>query len=275
MFEHIVTIVDGSPTSDYAVGASITISREIGSTISFCLTLDPMLREHETGMMPFAELAYDMKSRMLKDAIERADRGGIHGTRGVIISDEPVSGIVATAHADDADLIMIGLAPRIGILRPFMRSLAEGVLCETTIPLCVVRRPARGILTHRILVPIVDDALGRLAVGEAIRIALQFKSALVFCSLANGANRQSALDAVAYGMSAAKASGVRSEALVVADSDQISTAIVRDADIHGCDAIVMATHARQGLPRLIDGSVTQAVIEQSDVPVVVVRSPEL
>jgi nucleotide-binding universal stress UspA family protein len=35
----------------------------------------------------------------------------------------------------------------------------------------------------------------------------------------------------------------------------------------------MATHAREGLPRFVEGSVTQAVIEQSDVPVIVVRSP--
>ncbi len=275
MFEHIVTIVDGSPTSNYAIGASITISKEIGSTISFCLTLDPMLRQSETGMMPFAELAYDMKERMLAAAIAQATNAGIAGTSGRISSDEPVAAILAAARADRADLIMMGLAPRIGILRPFMSNLAEGVLAQTTIPLCIVRRPTRGVLTHRILVPIADDELGRIAVDEAIRIAKQFKSTLVFCSLATPAKRASAADAVSRGARAASENGVPSEELVLAERGPVSTTIVCNADLHGCDVIVMASHVRQGLPRIIEGSVSAAVIEQSDVPVVVVRRASL
>jgi nucleotide-binding universal stress UspA family protein len=271
VFEHIVTIVDGSPTSSYAIGASITISKEIGSTISFCLTLDPMLSQSETGMMPFAELAYDLKARMLAAAIAQATAAGIASTAGSIVNGEPVAAILATANADRADLIMMGLAPRIGILRPFMRNLAEGVLAQTTIPLCIVRRPTRGILTHRILVPIAGDELGRIAIDEAIRIAQQFKSTLVFCSLAAPGNRRPASDAVAAGARAAAERGVPSETLVLGESGSVSTAIVRNVDLHGCDVIVMASHVRQGLPRIIEGSVTQAVIEQSDVPVVVVR----
>jgi nucleotide-binding universal stress UspA family protein len=51
-------------------------------------------------------------------------------------------------------------------------------------------------------------------------------------------------------------------------------AIVRNADVHACDSVVMASHARQGLPRLIEGSVTEAVMYASDVPVVIVRGPQ-
>jgi nucleotide-binding universal stress UspA family protein len=34
----------------------------------------------------------------------------------------------------------------------------------------------------------------------------------------------------------------------------------------------MATHVRRGLPRLIEGSITEAVVATSDVPVVIVRN---
>jgi hypothetical protein len=57
------------------------------------------------------------------------------------------------------------------MLRPFIRSLVEEVLCETMIPLCVVRRPARGKLNRRILVPIVDDELSNLGVTYAVKLA--------------------------------------------------------------------------------------------------------
>jgi len=273
IYERILTIIDGSPVSDYAIGASITIAREIGCSIAFCLTLDPKLSPDVPGMTPFADLARELKERTLREAIARVARAGITGATGVIVNDEPARGAAATARAERADLILVGLVPRIGILRPFVRNLIEGVLAQTTIPLCAVRRPTRGFLTHRILVPIVYDALGRVAVAEAIAIAQQFKSTLVFCSLADTSDRHAAREAVDYGLAAATASGVPAETLVVGEGGGISTAIVCNADIHGCDVIVMATHAREGLPRFVEGSVTQAVIEQSDVPVIVVRSP--
>jgi nucleotide-binding universal stress UspA family protein len=275
MYKRVLTIVDGSPVSEYAIGASITIAREIGCTLKFCLTLDPLLRAGVPGMTPFAELALEIQERTLRAAIAQTEKAGLLGATGVIVSDDPARGAVAAARAENADLILMGIVPRIGILRPFVRNLVEGVLALSTTPLCAVRRPTRGFLTHRILVPIVFDALGKLAVDAAIGIAQQFKSTLVFCSIATGSDRRSALAAVEDGLKAATACGVRAETLVFDETGHIPAAIVRDADIHGCDAIVIATHARQGLPRIVEGSVTQALIEQCDVPVVVVRSPLL
>ena len=48
-------------------------------------------------------------------------------------------------------------------------------------------------------------------------------------------------------------------------------AIVDAARKHHCDAILMATHGRRGLNRLFTGSVTQKVIVNASVPVIVVR----
>jgi len=42
---------------------------------------------------------------------------------------------------------------------------------------------------------------------------------------------------------------------------------------YGCESIVMATNAREGYTGLVQGSVTEAVIYSSNVPVVVVRAP--
>jgi nucleotide-binding universal stress UspA family protein len=46
------------------------------------------------------------------------------------------------------------------------------------------------------------------------------------------------------------------------------------ADDHGVDLIVMGTHGRHGVNRLLLGSVTERVVRTSDVPVLTVRSPE-
>jgi nucleotide-binding universal stress UspA family protein len=69
---------------------------------------------------------------------------------------------------------------------------------------------------------------------------------------------------------AAKAAGVPCE-VIVADSFSPSDEIVRAAQTHGCDVIVMASHGRKGLSKLFLGSETQKVLAQSTIPVLVFR----
>lgn len=49
-------------------------------------------------------------------------------------------------------------------------------------------------------------------------------------------------------------------------------AILAAADALGADMIVMGTHARTGLNRLLIGSVAEAVVRQAEVPVVTLRN---
>lgn len=48
-------------------------------------------------------------------------------------------------------------------------------------------------------------------------------------------------------------------------------AIVETAQKHGCDAIVMASHGRKGLDKLLLGSETQKVLAHTTLPVLVLR----
>ena len=49
--------------------------------------------------------------------------------------------------------------------------------------------------------------------------------------------------------------------------------IERFAEENGVDAIVVGTHGRRGLERLVVGSVAEIVVRRSNVPVVVVHAP--
>lgn len=78
---------------------------------------------------------------------------------------------------------------------------------------------------------------------------------------------QSIVDAVAK---SAKAKGVTTKA-VTAKSDLVSDAIIATAKKHKCDLIVMASHGRRGIKRLLLGSETQLVLTHSHIPVLVLR----
>ncbi len=58
---------------------------------------------------------------------------------------------------------------------------------------------------------------------------------------------------------------------VTAKSDLIAEAIIAAAKRHKVDLIVMASHGRRGLKRLLLGSETQQVLTHSHIPVLVLR----
>ncbi len=69
---------------------------------------------------------------------------------------------------------------------------------------------------------------------------------------------------------AARSAGVRCETLHVRDRPP-AEGIITAANEKGCDLIVMASHGRRGLNRLLLGSQTMEVLAYSKVPVLVVR----
>lgn len=69
---------------------------------------------------------------------------------------------------------------------------------------------------------------------------------------------------------AAAAAGVTARA-TIANSDLVAEAIVSAARKHKCDLVVMASHGRKGIKRLLLGSETQHVLTHSTVPVLVLR----
>ena len=69
---------------------------------------------------------------------------------------------------------------------------------------------------------------------------------------------------------AAETEGVRCETLHVAD-ERPADGIVRACEQHGCDLIVMSSHGRRGLERLVLGSQATEVVATSKVPVLICR----
>jgi len=80
-------------------------------------------------------------------------------------------------------------------------------------------------------------------------------------------NGQAIVEAVA---ASAVAHGIKAKAVTV-KSDLVAEAIINAAKKHKCDLIVMASHGRKGIKRLLMGSETQHVLTHSHIPVLVLR----
>ena len=80
-------------------------------------------------------------------------------------------------------------------------------------------------------------------------------------------NAEKILDAVRY---QAEGSGVAAKP-AIAHSDLVGEAIVAAAKKNKCDLIVMASHGRRGIKRVLLGSDTQHVLTHGTTPVLVLR----
>jgi nucleotide-binding universal stress UspA family protein len=78
---------------------------------------------------------------------------------------------------------------------------------------------------------------------------------------------QAVVDAV---QKMAETQGVKAKGVTV-KSDLVSEAIIAAAKKNKCDLIVMASHGRRGVKRLLLGSETQQVLTHTHIPVLVLR----
>jgi nucleotide-binding universal stress UspA family protein len=68
----------------------------------------------------------------------------------------------------------------------------------------------------------------------------------------------------------ARSQGVQTTAITLT-SDQVSDAILKTSEKYQCDVIVMASHGRRGIERLLLGSETQHVLTHTSLPVLILR----
>jgi len=140
-----------------------------------------------------------------------------------------------------------------------------------------------------LLVPIDGSPTSQLAVDKAIGLARAFASSVsvlfvidpypftgVGADFSYGqmqylsAAKAEANDALAVARQAFEAAGVQVSASLV-ESHSVWRGIVEAAEAGGADLIVMGSHGRSGMEKLVLGSVAQRVLSHAHLPVLVVR----
>ena len=200
---------------------------------------------------------------------------------------------MGTAEKNHDQLIVIGTHARSGVPRAFLGSTTEGVLRSGTTPVLAVRAGMSATpdtaLLRKLLVAVDDSDPADAAVALAAKLSHTLGSTCVLCSVFD--SRETYDKALTYGYDpstflhelraqaqkavegartrGAFAPGTTSEAIV---EDEPAAGIIAAAERNGADAIVMGSHGRRGLRRLFLGSVAEAVVRRSPIPVLVVRS---
>ena len=148
-------------------------------------------------------------------------------------------------------------------------------------------------MAKRILVPVDGSATSRRGLREGIRFAKAQRAVLVIlnvvdampilATLEGGAAldpklfdslRASGRKVLDRAIAEAKRGGIRAKGVLAENvAGRVADVIVRQARKQRAGLIVLGTHGRRGLSRMLMGSDAELVVRYSSVPVLLVRAP--
>lgn len=145
---------------------------------------------------------------------------------------------------------------------------------------------------RRLLVPYDGSPASRAALAQAVSLARESAGRLrvihVIGELSTmyaeahgwdaarvrGQMKQAAKEALADALQPSHTGGVETESAILDSPDRpVWAAIIEDAGRWQPDVIVIGTHGRRGISRMVMGSDAESVIRSSPMPVLTVRAP--
>jgi nucleotide-binding universal stress UspA family protein len=296
-FTRILLPYDGSEPATAAMSYAIALARA-GAALDLVYVVDerPLISSAAAGVSaydptPLLEALDAQGDALLNEAQRRCHDAGVQSSS-TIVHELPISGIVRTAERNDDRLIVIGTHARSGVPRAFLGSTTEGVLRSGSLPVLTVRTamtaPAAPLF-RKVLVAVDGSDPADAVVALAAGLSRTNGTACVLCSVFDA--RKTYDKAMIYGYDPSPfihelrthahavverartgggfAAGTTTDAVV---EDEPAAGIIAAAERGGADAVVIGSHGRRGLHRLFLGSVAEAVVRRSPVPVLVVRS---
>lgn len=165
----ILVPVANEETARRQLETAVDLARDRSARICFCfvLTVPPQLSLVDGRDY----LLEDEDERMLETAVELAEERGVQATSRIRIARTVASGVVGTAEAVDADLILVGWRGRPPREAVVLGSHVDDVLRDASCDVLVerIRTPRPDV--ERVLVPVVGGPHDELATETAASVA--------------------------------------------------------------------------------------------------------
>jgi nucleotide-binding universal stress UspA family protein len=131
-------------------------------------------------------------------------------------------------------------------------------------------------MTYKILVPLDGSQIGETALGYGESLARSVKGSMTLLHVAPGGqapiDQMPEADAYVQGIAGELAEhGVQTE-VAIAYGGSVSNWISEEADSRHANIVIMGTHGRAGLDRMLHGSVAQDVLQRSRIPMLIVKA---
>lgn len=305
MFKRLLVPLDRSPESEEALESAIAIALAANAAMSIVVVRENTLATDLP--FPLPPVARSVDEAYLQEVAKRASLAGLTGTSCTVLDGNPADEICVEANRTGADLIVMTSHFRTGISRVWAGSVSDKVVRDSGLPVLLIRvahRPKSEVLRpvawKRILVPLDGSAAASAVLPSVRALALRAPAEVLLLRLirphtvgmsflsmpgtiaqmeiatsqedfavAERATKQlvsEASDEMDHTAASLRADGVTSVSWYVDQSDTVARSIVEFANNHSIDLVAMTTRGR-GASRLVVGSVTDAILRDCTLPV--------
>ena len=284
-YKKILVAYDGSETARNALVVSAKLAKQDNSWIKVLAVVPPYDGDLElVGVSNIKETIEGPGEELLAEAREIADNEGVHVLTN-LAQGEPFERIAAIADDENCDLIVMGRQGVDHFERELMGNVTERVIGYTARNVLVVPENSKWDgKWDSILLATDGSSNSDAAYEEALQIA-KYRSARIAVISVVKTNVHN--ESVAFSQAAARELEIKAQNIVnefkeraaemdiqvetfvkLGEPHQVITALAAEL---GVTAIVMSSHGKTGIKRLLMGSVTQRTIGYADCPVLVVH----
>lgn len=285
--ERLLLATDGSPFSEGAIREAIRLAKRCSSKLS-AITVIETNPEYETIAPQLLEKSEKAAREHLASVKAQAKKEGIDCVTSVLEGEDSYRYISEEAAKNKISMIIMGRQGRTGLKRLVLGSTTSRVIGHSPCNVLVVPRAA--VVEFKSIVIATDGSpYSTAAASEAIGIAKKNGSKLTVISvvpaelatptdvdfaatqrelLAEKEMQAAEKNAKAV-KEAAQKEGVAVQAFVM--TGKPADAIIETAKEKNADLIIVGSHGRTGLERLLMGSVAERVIVMSACAVLVVK----
>jgi len=278
-YRKILVAYDGSLSAQNALSLASQLAREDKSWIKVLAVVPPYLGDLELlGVSDIKEAITGPGQQLLTEARQLADREGVHILTN-LEQGEPYEQIVHVAEEENCDLIVMGRRGKGKMERALIGSVTARVIGHTGKDVLVIPETSK-LSWENILLATDGSTCCDNALARALEIAQERKTKLSavsvvytndeFYAVGQDVMKELYQDADKVLDKVKKWAGdlgVQAE-LFVRDGEPHQAITAMAAEI-SASLIVMGSHGRKGLTRLLMGSVTERVIGYADCPVLV------
>lgn len=284
MYEHILVATGGSPWSDAAVAYAIAIAARTGGTLHILTVLTNPAVYATPDVMGGSEVVAEIMERdghaLLTRAADQARQYEVACEVECRWGGVPEM-ILQTADETACDLIVLGARMVTGWKRLRLGQITNAVASKARQPVLVVKQPP-GVtpgspLGRRILVATGGSPWSDAAVDYAIALAQREHFSLCLLHvvpkkrlLRRGMDDLDGEHILLRSQTRATNAGIDTTT-VLAHGD-VARMVVDTAVEQTCDAILLGSRGATGWKRLMIGSISNAVIVTTQLPVLVVKS---
>lgn len=290
MYDRILFPTDGSGGADQALEHVLDIASAHGTTVHLLNVADTTRDSLTRVQGEIIDVLEQEGEDLLADVAERARKRGVE-TVSTVLQGEPYRTIVQYADEYDIDLIVMPTHGRSGLQRLLLGSTTERVVRRAEVPVLTIRPDAADAVRYPyrgVAVPTdgSEGASEALSVGADVatdaEAALYVLSVITYQSLGidvrsdiqSAMLEESAEEIVEEATAAAERAGVETVDGAVEYGSSVHEAILEFLEQRDIDLVVVGTHGRTGFDRFLLGSVAEALLRTSPVPVLTVRPSE-